>query len=132
MMNAAETADAFLVRARMKKSDIERLGVVCVVHWQKHLPIIVIIVVIVLGGLYFWGQRIEKQKEISTPVTPTETTVADQPATNSQSSDATVQVMQKQSSSDDLTSIQTDLNATNMSTLGTEDVGSASAASASQ
>ena len=94
--------------------------------------IIVIIVVIVLGGLYFWGQRIEKQKEISTPVTPTETTVADQPATNSQSSDATVQVMQKQSSSDDLTSIQTDLNATNMSTLGTEDVGSASAASASQ
>lgn len=72
--------------------------------------IIVIIALIVLGGLYFWSQRIEVRNEME--------------AQNvEQSSDSNVQPSEEfgeQGSSDDVSSIEADLNATDVSSLGNE------------
>jgi len=92
------------------------------------IGIIVIIAVIVLGGLYFWGQRAEKQKAVPTP-TQTETTTAGQTSDTIQFNQE-LQTMQTQGTTDDTSSIQADLNATNLDTLGSE-AASVSAAAAS-
>lgn len=60
---------------------------------------IIILGVIVLGGLYFWGNR------------------GNQTAS---SSDEATAAIQSQSSSDDLNSIQNDLNNTNTDNLGNQ------------
>jgi flagellar basal body-associated protein FliL len=87
------------------------------------IGIIIIIAVIVIGGLYFWGQRVSKQKAVPTPENNSTTTI-----------DQNIQNLQKQSSADDINSIEADLNATNLNQLGSEMNGieaGASAASAS-
>jgi hypothetical protein len=66
---------------------------------------IIILAVIVLGGLYFWGQRGDNNG--TAPQTPT-TSSADLNAINSQSS------------SDDTSSIQTDLQNTNTENLDSQ------------
>jgi hypothetical protein len=72
---------------------------------------IIIIAVIILGGLYFWGKRIEEAKLNQDLIE------------NNQPSQATTSEedkIKKVSSSDDLNSIEADLNATNMDNLGAE------------
>ncbi|MFA5888680.1 MAG: hypothetical protein WCW47_01165 [Candidatus Paceibacterota bacterium] len=64
---------------------------------------IIIIAIIILGGLYFWGKRLEENKskeDLITSFTPG--------TTETNGTEATTSV----SSSDDLNSIEADLNAT--------------------
>ncbi len=68
------------------------------------IGIVIIILIVVLGGLYFWGQRMNDQ---------------DMQNTNT-ATDESLNQMNTQSSSDDTTSIEADLNATNMNSLGGE------------
>jgi len=73
---------------------------------------ILIIAIIILGGLYFWGKRIEESKAIQdlvTDTTPTESVQANEAAS-----------IKSVSSSDDLDSIQADLNATKLDNLSAE------------
>ena len=72
---------------------------------------IIIIAIIILGGLYFWGKRIEESKLKQNLVTDTVQPTAQQNEAN---------IIESTSSSDDLQSIQADLNATNMNNLGAE------------
>jgi FtsZ-interacting cell division protein ZipA len=69
---------------------------------------IIIIALIILGGLYFWGKRIEESK--AKQQVATDDTLLSQ----DQANEANV------SSADDLNSIQADLNATSFDNLGTE------------
>lgn len=73
---------------------------------------IIIIAIIILGGLYFWGKRIEENKLKQNLVTGT---VPSQPAEQSEAA-----VIKSVSASDDLNSIQTDLNNTKLDNLGAE------------
>ncbi len=68
---------------------------------------IIIIAIIILGGLYFWGKRIEESKAKQDLVTDGTTSQA----VNSSNSTNT---------SDDLNSIEAELNATNFDSLGSE------------
>lgn len=72
---------------------------------------IIIIAIIILGGLYFWGKRVEESKLKESLVTnTTEPTVTTSEAT----------VIKSVSPADDLDSIQADLNTTNLNDLGVE------------
>ncbi len=72
------------------------------------IGIIIIIAIIILGGLYFWGKRIEESK--------LQDDLLMQNATTSEEI-----VPENVSSSDDVNSIEADLNATtDFSGLGTE------------
>ena len=72
------------------------------------IGIIVIIAIIVLGGLYFWGKRIEESKAVQQMTTDTPTVLPTQSETNTMSS------------SDDLSSIETDLKNTQTTGLDSE------------
>ena len=72
---------------------------------------IIIIALIILGGLYFWGKRIEEAKNAQTTMTDTTTANAEQ------NEAATIR---STSSSDDVSSIEADLNATNLDNLDAE------------
>ena len=72
---------------------------------------IIIIALIILGGLYFWGKRIEESRakqELTSDNTPTQAEVNEAASIKSVSS------------SDDLNSIEGDLNATNFENLDAE------------
>lgn len=78
---------------------------------------IIIIALIILGGLYFWGKRIEESKNaknLVTETTETATSTEDQAILNEAASIKTM------SSSDDLSSIEADLKTTNTTNLSTE------------
>ncbi|MBA3733340.1 hypothetical protein H0W91_03120 [Patescibacteria group bacterium] len=75
------------------------------------IGIIIIIAVIILGGLYFWGKRIEEAKS-------KEALVSDTTAINNEYNEAAV--IKSVSSTDDLNSIESDLNATNLNNLSAE------------
>jgi len=72
---------------------------------------IIIIAIIILGGLYFWGKRVEENKSKENLITnftgPGEETFE-------------ANAVGSVSSGDDLNSIEADLNATNLDNLGTE------------
>ena len=70
---------------------------------------IIIIALIILGGLYFWGKRVEESKMKQDLVTGSDQMTP---------GDETANV--NNASSDDLNSIEADLNATNMDNLGAE------------
>jgi hypothetical protein len=72
---------------------------------------VIIIAIIILGGLYFWGKRIEESKLKQNLVSGTTT----EPTSMNEAA-----VIKSVSSSDDLNSIQTDLNNTNLSNLNAE------------
>jgi uncharacterized protein HemX len=72
------------------------------------IGIVVIILIVVLGGLYFWGQRMN-----------TQTTEGTNTQTMSEPDQALTQ-MNTQSTSDDTAAIEADLNATNVNDLGNE------------
>lgn len=79
------------------------------------IGIIIIIIVIVLGGLYFWGQRLSIQAPATTDST-TQTTETNELAPEQ----INLQQIQTQSNQDDVSSIEADLNATDINTLGNE------------
>ena len=72
---------------------------------------IVIIAVIILGGLYFWGKRVEESKLKESLVNGSTEQTADS---------LEVKNIESVSSSDDISSIQADLSATNLDNLGAE------------
>lgn len=67
------------------------------------IAVIVILFLIIIGGLYFLGQRMNKSY-----TAPTDTSLTTDPVTDS---------MNTQSDSDDVSSIQADLNATNINSI---------------
>jgi len=69
---------------------------------------IIIIALIILGGLYFWGKRINNQKDTASLMNQEE--MASQEAS----------VIQSVSDNDDTASIEAELSATQTSGLGTE------------
>lgn len=72
---------------------------------------IVILAIIILGGLYFWGKRVEETKAVQKLATDTtEPTVEQNEAS----------VIMTMNSSDDLDSIQADLDATKTTGLSSE------------
>ena len=72
---------------------------------------IIIIALIILGGLYFWGKRIEETKLTQDLTTsPAETTTDNSEAA----------IIKSAGSSDDLNSIETDLGNTNTANLAPE------------
>ncbi|MSU45340.1 MAG: hypothetical protein EXS47_01795 [Candidatus Zambryskibacteria bacterium] len=76
------------------------------------IGIVVIISIIILGGLYFWGKRIEESK-LRESMASGEV----QLKINEQNETATIRSL---SSSNDLGSIEADLNATNFENMNTE------------
>jgi hypothetical protein len=78
------------------------------------IGIIVIIAVIILGGLYFWGKRVEeaklRQSIVEENAVATQETVPVDEATK----------IKGTSQSDELNSIEADLNATNLEDLNPE------------
>jgi hypothetical protein len=71
---------------------------------------VIIILIILVGGLYFWGSVIvDRKNEIENEVILEE-----------QSKDAEVEAITTQSSSDDADSIEADLNATNLDSADAE------------
>jgi biopolymer transport protein ExbD len=73
------------------------------------IAVIIILALIVIGGLYFLKQRASNQ---AVTIPPVET-----PITTEQPSDIITESLNQQSTSDDLNSIETDLNATNINNL---------------
>lgn len=72
---------------------------------------IIIIAIIILGGLYFWGKRVEEAKLKQDLVTDTSEPMQAQNE---------AAVIQSVSSSDDVDSIEADLQATTFDNLGSE------------
>jgi hypothetical protein len=75
---------------------------------------IIIVALIVLGGLYFWGKRLEESKNVQ-DMTGQQNQVQTMSAEEQQ-----LQSIRTTSSSDELSSIEADLNATNLDNLDTE------------
>ena len=75
---------------------------------------VIIIALIILGGLYFWGKRIEESKATQSAMTDTAPATAMMPEQN----EATV--IKSMNSSDDVSSIDTDLQNTNTTNLAPE------------
>ena len=69
---------------------------------------IIIIAIIILGGLYFWGKRIEETKQKEDLITDS----SSEPGVNSETN-----AVGSVSSSDDLNAIEADLNATDINNL---------------
>ena len=76
---------------------------------------IIIIAVIVLGGLYFWGKRIEESKKAQDITTDTT-----QPTAQMDPVQQEAAAIKTTSQSDDLTSIEADLKNTNTTNLDAE------------
>lgn len=72
---------------------------------------IIVILLLVAGGLYFWGAQLNKQEDIL-PFIPSDETAPDENATMTNDTSAG---LPPQSSSDDVSSIEADANAMNMS-----------------
>ncbi len=75
---------------------------------------IIIIALIILGGLYFWGKQVEESKNIQNLTTDMTT-----PQQTADTSEAGM-IKSSVSSSDDLSSIDTDLQNTNTTNLSPE------------
>ena len=69
---------------------------------------VIIVVVLVLGGLYFWGQKIAQE---GAPQTADE--ILEAP-------DETLESLEQQGTSDEIPDIEADLNATNLEELDVE------------
>lgn len=74
---------------------------------------IIIIALIILGGLYFWGKRIEESKA-------NQNLVSDQSTTQTATTTDENADIENVNSSDDLNSIDADLKATNLDNMSTE------------
>lgn len=68
------------------------------------IAIVIVLLMVILGGFYFWGQRSNQAQE-------------QMQATATENPDAAVQTIETQSSSDSVTSINQDLDQTNVENL---------------
>ena len=66
--------------------------------------VIIILVLIAIGSIYFWNQKITENKNMQATTTP----------------EALIDQLKNQSNSDELNSIEADLNAADLSSLDTE------------
>lgn len=73
------------------------------------IGLVVILAIIVVGTLYFWGQRVEKTQ------VPQNTTQTEQ--TSDQTSDTQTTQLEVQSSSDEVNSIDADLQSTDFGNI---------------
>ena len=78
---------------------------------------IIIIALIILGGLYFWGKRIEESKATQSAMMKEETAPT---VTMGQVVDQEATAIKSMSSGDDVSSIETDLNKTDLNNLSPE------------
>lgn len=76
---------------------------------------IIVIAIIILGGLYFWGKRIDESR-MKEAVVSNESVES----TPVQDENMEANAIRSVSSSDDLNSIEADLKATNLDNLGAE------------
>ncbi len=76
------------------------------------IGLVIILAVIIVGSLYFWGQKVEQDAAIKNAPTQTEQRVVETAPVDSQ-----VEALQTQSSSDDINSIEADLNATDFTNI---------------
>jgi FtsZ-interacting cell division protein ZipA len=77
---------------------------------------IIIIALIVLGGLYFWGKRLEESKNLQQVTTEDTQTTAPQLSAEEQENN----LIKNTNPSDELNSIEADLNGTNLDNLAPE------------
>ncbi len=75
---------------------------------------IIIIALLVLGGLYFWGKRIEETKKLQ------DITSDNLPPAANQNATSEANVIRSVTPSDDLDSIEADLKNTNTANLSAE------------
>ncbi len=80
-------------------------------HVFPIVGVIIIMLVLMLGGLVFWGSQLEKQKDLVV-VTPI---VNNEPETPR--AEADIQILQTLSPSDELDAIEADLESTNMDSI---------------
>jgi hypothetical protein len=73
------------------------------------IGIIVIILIIIIGGLYFWGERVSND-------VPAE----NNNVTENSGTDTNIQSLESQGTGDDVDSIEADLNSTDLNQLGSE------------
>lgn len=81
---------------------------------------IIIVALVAIGGLYYWGMRLNQQMlsdEQNTAVPDEKTQTPPTSTSNGASEDPAVKALQTQSSSDETSSIEADLNATNVESL---------------
>lgn len=74
---------------------------------------VIVILLLVAGGLYFWGAQLNKQEEVLPFIPSNDTQQADDTSAASDTSAG----LPQQSSSDDVSSIEADANAMNMGQL---------------
>ncbi|MEK7509546.1 MAG: hypothetical protein AAB605_02425 [Patescibacteria group bacterium] len=81
---------------------------------------VIVIILLIAGGLYFWGAKINNQMNNDVPYIPNDNSMMqdEQPVGELQSD--TSAGLPPQSSSDDVSSIEADLNAMDMSSLESE------------
>lgn len=81
---------------------------------------IIVILLLIVGGLYFWGAKINNQMNNEMPYIPSDDSMTDdvQPVGELQSD--TSAGLPPQSSSDDVSSIEADFNAMNLNDLETQ------------
>ena len=91
--------------------------------WQKGqsqvgpvIGIIIIVIVLALGGLYVWGTQLNRTENSESEVGPTNQTAED----ISQAPDPTLDNLQTQSTSDELDTIEDDLDTTSLQGLDAE------------
>lgn len=77
---------------------------------------IIVIAIIILGGLYFWGKRIDEAK-LKQDLVITEEEV---PAAQTSDENLEANAIKSVSASDDVTSLEAELNATNFDGLSAE------------
>ena len=75
------------------------------------IAIIIVLAMVVLGGVYFWGER----QNTLEPNTETATS-----AINESNVEEVASIIESQSTSDDATSMQSDLENTNIDSIGSD------------
>jgi len=80
------------------------------------LGLLIIALVVILGGLYLWGEELQKQ---ATPLPDevTRPTAEENNEPESNNAEADVQVLETLSTSDEIAAIEADLESTNLDTL---------------
>jgi len=75
--------------------------------------IIIVVVVLVFGGLYFWGKQVSENSQIELEELPSASEITNTP-------DETLETLGTQGTSDEVGAIESDLNSTNLDNLDTE------------
>lgn len=84
------------------------------------LGILIVVLILILGGLYIWGETIQKQLSPSTEVQVERPTAEENNEPESTNAEADVEILETTSTSDEITSIEADLGSTNLDTLDSD------------